>query len=146
MGPFRLQPMPRIGSRTVFQLESVPGELFATLDAWDSVFARFGVGRIDVLTKGGSLMDSIVQLDVKTTVSVGSAELEGRDAVRCERCSGLTYRLGANFAPRPLELPCAMFRSSEAFDCPVVFVTQELFQAITHAKIKGVEFSPCRPA
>ena len=145
--PYRMARSPKWGRRSILQLNWVFDEYFATPEAWESVFAPFGIDKRPVLFHGsGKEIDSVVQLDIPTVVPV---EVSGLPFDVCVQCGRKKYHhVTRGFFPKPEVTGSTAFKSLQYFGSGAsayrqVMVSNALYRKIAGAGIKGVDFGAC---
>lgn len=145
--PFQMNGEPRWGRNSLLQLFWVFDEMFATADAWSSVFQPLGVACRPVVSRQGAELKTVVQLLVDEECEVSSNGLAFEACTRCHRPKYTPMDRG----PLPTlkcEPSCAIARTSAYFGSggeayKLILVSQELIHAILAAKLRGVHFTPC---
>lgn len=146
--PFRLKKAPSWGKKAILQLNWVFDEYFVVPDVWEAVFAPFDVGsRPAVLDKTGAVLNSVLQLDIPSSCELA---LEGRPLEVCADCGREKYLpISRGFFPAPDSSGEPIFKSRQYFGSggsafQAVLVSNALYQKLRDAKVRGVEFAPCK--
>jgi hypothetical protein len=143
IAPFRIKKSPVWGRRLIFQMNWEPDEFFVKPDVYEAVFGPFGIGfRPVVMHKTGDELDSVVQLSIE---AVAEVRVDGISYTVCARCGRKDYRRSCRgFPPVPMHAGASMFKSAQCFNgSKRVYVSNDLYQKIVYAKLKGAEFDPC---
>ncbi len=150
IAPFRMRGEPPLGRRSIMQLHWVPDAWFVTRQAYEVVFAPFGIAARPALTKGGRELKSVVQLVIEEFVPVDEYRIGGQICDQCE-----TFRPSVrltNYAPAPLLDPTGPLAfttttyGSGAQNFHETLVRRDLREAITAAGLRGTRFHPCGSA
>jgi hypothetical protein len=147
IAPFRMKRAPVWGSKSILQLNWIFDEYFVKPDVWSAIFEPLGVScRPVVLNRTGAVIDSVVQLDVTTTVNL---DFDGFPYEICPTCGRKKYLpVTRGFYPKPDPTNAAAFKSiqwwgSGASANKAFLVSNELYRKINEAKLKGVGFYAC---
>jgi hypothetical protein len=145
--PFRIKKAPRWGRNSVAQLYWIYDEFFVTTDAYCQVFEPLGISSQAVLSSNGkNVLDSILQLEVSTTVPL---EITNRSSDDCTICGTPRYSpITTDFIPKPLKFEGEIAKSEQYFGSGglsyrLVIVSKALYVKINEYGIKGVNFIPC---
>jgi len=146
--PFRMRGEPKWGKRGLIQMYWVYDELFVTPEVCETVFAPFGIGRREVLSRGGKELRTVVQLVIE-----GAADVETTDLVpeRCSVCGRTKYapHVHGFFPPLAGPPPTALAKTRQWFGSggqafQELLVSRELRQALLAAGVKGAGFTPLK--
>jgi hypothetical protein len=144
--PFRMRGEPKWGKRGLIQMYWVYDELFVTPEVWESVFAPFGIGRREVLSRGGRELTTVVQLVIEGEADVDVSAMAWSVCPNCGRTKH--HPDGRGFAPPLTSTPSAPLAKtrqlfgSGALATPYLLASQELRQALLAAGVKGAGFTP----
>lgn len=149
VSPFRFKAEPKWGKRSFLQVNWVFDEYFVKPEVWETLFKPIGVPRIPVLHyRTGKELETVVQLNITEKVNL---KLDNVQFIVCPKCGVKKYRpIIRGWYPSPLQAPTSpIFRSSEYFGdgCQAfnaILMKNEFYSAIQSAKLKGLEFAPCR--
>lgn len=145
--PLRIKSEPKWGRRSIMQLNWIFDEFFTKPEVWEAVFRPFGIGSRPVCNKSGEKeFETVVQLVFEGNSSLNTTGLAYETCLLCGRRKYLPNARG--FIPRPLDPPGQAFKSVEDFGSggssyKEVFISQQLYRAITEAKLLGAVYSPC---
>jgi rRNA maturation protein Nop10 len=144
VAPFRIKNIKALGKRAILQLNWVFDEYFVTPDVWKSVFEPLGVGYREVLLHStGSVLDSVVQLDICDSADVNVYDIPFKT---CPACGRKKHQREPNgLYPVPVMPRAAIFKSKQWFGIgvPLVLVSHALYQRIGDAGLRGVTFQAC---
>lgn len=149
--PFRMKGDPRWGENHILQLNWVFDEYFVKPEVWEKVFKPFDIDIIPVVrNKTGQELETVVQLKID---SIASSDLRSAEMPyeKCEKCHKIKYlpHTRGMFPPfmNSEESTKPIFKTKEYFGSggsanKKIVVNQQLYAAITSAKLKGVSFMP----
>lgn len=146
--PFRLKGEPKWGKTDVFQVNWVPDEYFVKPDVWQSALEPLGVGKREVLSAGGRLLTTVVQLAVDEYVRV---DVNPETGTTCPDCGQIKYAVHMRGRFPPVnDIPTGnlvrkrqVFGSAEGADAwQPLLASQQLVRSLQRHKVKGVGFWP----
>lgn len=144
--PLRMRGEPKWGKRGLIQMYWVYDELFVTPAVWETVFAPFGVGRREVLSRGGRELTTVVQLVIEGEADVDTSAMPSSVCPVCGRTKH--HPDGRGFAPPLTRTPTAPLAKTRqwfghgALATPYLLASQELRQTLLAAGVKGAGFTP----
>jgi hypothetical protein len=146
---FKVQSKPKWKRRSVSGLHWFHDELFVTREAFDRVLEPYCEGFWPVLNGRGEVQNEIVQLKVRQShVEVHGL---GKDSDTCTHCGrgrhttsypGYFPNLVTNVKEDGIFRINSWFGSGYSSRRPLI-CSAEVYQAITKAKLKGIDFRPC---
>ncbi|MBK9124916.1 MAG: hypothetical protein IPM16_17605 [Chloroflexi bacterium] len=147
--PFRLKGEPKWGKTDVFQVNWVGDEFFVKPDVWQRAFEPLGVRKREVLSAGGKLLTTVVQLAVDEYVDV---DVNPETGTPCPECGQTKYAFTMRgMFPGLKEPPTAnLVRTRQTFGpagggasaYQPLLASQQLVQSLQRHKVTGVGFWP----
>jgi hypothetical protein len=149
--PFRMAKEPKWGRRCILQLHWVYDEFFVTPAAWSTVFKPFGIDRHPVLHhRTGKELETVVQLKIDALLE-GPVDVRDLEYELCQDCGQKKYHpiVECGYSPPIVGTPAGAqaVKSRDIFGSGgkafrEIYFSQDLFQAIQKASLKGAEFYP----
>ena len=142
---------PKWGKKHVLQLNWIFDEFFVLPDVWESTFEPFDVGCTPVVDhRTGKELQTVVQLDIKTTAASTLQLTEDQPCELCTRCGRKKYLpISKGLFPSLAETATDHIQKTQEYfgsgasAWKAIVVSSNLFQRITERKLKGVELIPC---
>lgn len=146
--PFRLHGEPRWGKRGIMSLFWVYDAIFVRPEVFAEVFAVNGYRCREVLSAGGKVLRTVVQVEVPGRVALDVSNQRGRI---CKSCNHRRHaRSALKELPSLLEVPShdvvlTVERFGEGLEnCSAIVVSQRLRRLLGGAKVRGAELSVLR--
>lgn len=148
MNSFRFRGEPKWGAKSFLQTNWVFDEYFVLPSVWEKVFKPLNIDCREVLHyKTGKPLSTVVQLAIASSdLSLSDQNLPHETCSSCTRKKYLPITRG--FFPRiegclgnPLMRMKESFGSGSLSYNPVI-VSNNLFETITHLRLKGIAFTP----
>jgi hypothetical protein len=147
IAPFRMKKPPKWGRNSILQMNWVFDEYFLKPDIGESVFQSFDIGlRPVLLDKTGARIESVVQLEVPALVDL---QMGDHPYEVCPTCQRKRYPPNiTGFFPAPPGMVSPLFKSSQYFGSGArsfraVLISNELYQRIRQAEVRGIDFQAC---
>ena len=144
--PFQMKGEPKWGRHNIMQLNWVFDEFFVQPDLWARALERFGIGTREVTDRLGAPLSTVVQLEVKETVSV---RMEGFPSEECPSCGSSRFLpVTRGFFPPLAEVPSGpVVRTAEYFGSGSashrrVLVSQAVASSLVEEKMRGASLRP----
>jgi hypothetical protein len=145
--PFQMKGEPKWGRKEIVSLNWVFDELFVTPRLWEKVFKPFGVECCDVLSPGGKVLNSVVQLQSERTFDINE---NGLPVQRCAKCQRTKF-LPTDSGPSPSVVaghPGHYSRSRQSFggggisSHGLIYISRDLADALLTDGAKGAHLQP----
>ena len=129
------------------QLNWVFDEFFVRTELWEEVFRPMGIDCIQVLNSKGTVLESVVQLEIRDVVEIETGML-AQEEVCCTECSRPKYldRFRGAF-PRMLSEPHSpMVKTVQQFGSGgqvfrAVLISNELYQRMVNYGVRGCGYT-----
>lgn len=144
--PCRMPGEPRWGRNGIIQLHFVYDECFVQPAVWRTVFKPHGIACRPVVSRRGSELETVVQLQVDEEVSIVTDDLESETCRACGRTKYHPVTRGRSPAlctePTAAMARTAQWFGSGAFSERLPLISQALFRALQDAGVRGARYRP----